>query len=268
MLLAHLCERELSLDARPARRSELRSTLRIGEQRCKRVCECGVVAGRHELARLAHQLGNAADELATTGRPAAIASSTESGRPSDADESTNTSEFASSEPTSSRSPSNSTGAWPSSRSTTSRSGPSPTITPRKLRGSRRANARASVTNVFGSFSRPTLITTGGSPASADCAAPDASTPFRMTTVRSRVQVRARRPASSSVWETQMIDVVSGLIARSAARYAFAARPESALNAQPWTVKIRTGTRASAAASRPSTPAFELFAWTMCGRTRR
>ena len=42
----------------------------------------------------------------------------------------------------------------------------------------------------------------------------------------------------------------------------------AVNAQPWTVKIRTGRRRAAAAMRPSTPALELLACTMSGRSRR
>ena len=58
------------------------------------------------------------------------------------------------------------------------------------------------------------------------------------------------------------------MARSAHRYAVAAMPECALNAQPCTVNRRTGTPVSAAASRPSTPALELLAWTKSGRTRR
>ena len=45
-------------------------------------------------------------------------------------------------------------------------------------------------------------------------------------------------------------------------------PECAAKAQPCTVKIRTGTRARTAARRPSTPAFELLAWRMSGRSRR
>ena len=102
-------------------------------------------------------------EVATTGTPAAIASSTDIGMPSDSLDSTNTSASASSAPTSLRSPSSSTA--PPSRAAAAasagRSGPSPATRRRNVPGSSRATASSSVVKSLGARSRPTLSSVTG-----------------------------------------------------------------------------------------------------------
>ena len=101
---------------------------------------------------------------ATTGSSAAIASSTDTGRPSDRLESTKTSDPARSSGTSLRSPaswtrSSSPSLWISA-STSLRSGPSPTIRASYSWSASAASARISVRKSFGAFSRPTAISRG------------------------------------------------------------------------------------------------------------
>ena len=73
------------------------------------------------------------------------------------------------------------------------------------------------------------------------------------------QARLASPEARSLSATQIVTVVSGRIIRSARRYSAEATPLWAAKAHPCTVKIRIGTPETAAASRPSTPALELFA---------
>ena len=174
---------------------------------------------------------------ATTGNPAAIASSTDIGSPSESLESTNRSAAASNSSTSLRVPSSSTApSNPSlviSAASAVRLGPSPAIRSRAEPGSRAATARTSVVKSFGGRNRPTLTSVTGAPTGDGRRRGFASaTPLWITTVRPARQVWARSPARRSLSATQTVIVVSGLIRRSAHRYVLAAIPLCAVKAQP------------------------------------